>query len=211
MKCLYFCFHLVYFLCNLLTAEDVWDCNVEHYYWTIIQLHIYHSRMCLEMLERKWFSKETFLFFKQCSKQVDCHFFARTGEWLQNRVRPLQCNPVPCCSPLSGDGQGPGWTYERMWKVRSATHDLHAAQMALSAMSDFKKSMWVFIQPFKVYLWLCVHCSSAMLEESQDGMDSGTLSPASARQVTIQRHPTQGFGFIAGSQRPVIVRSVSAG
>ncbi|KAM7417856.1 hypothetical protein PAMA_017488 [Pampus argenteus] len=52
--------------------------------------------------------------------------------------------------------------------------------------------------------------SSAMLEESQDGMDSGTLSPASARQVNIQRHPTQGFGFIAGSQRPVIVRSVSA-
>lgn len=53
--------------------------------------------------------------------------------------------------------------------------------------------------------------STAMLEEGQDGMDSGTLSPASARQVTIQRHPTQGFGFIAGSQRPVIVRSVSAG
>ncbi|XP_068442738.1 FERM and PDZ domain-containing protein 3 isoform X2 [Clinocottus analis] len=52
--------------------------------------------------------------------------------------------------------------------------------------------------------------SSAMLEESQDGMDSGTLSPTSARQVTIQRHPTEGFGFIAGSQRPVIVRSVSA-
>ncbi|XP_078117608.1 FERM and PDZ domain-containing protein 3 [Sander vitreus] len=52
--------------------------------------------------------------------------------------------------------------------------------------------------------------SSAMLEESQDGMDNGTLSPASTRQVTIQRHPTQGFGFIAGSQRPVIVRSVSA-
>ncbi|XP_068570657.1 FERM and PDZ domain-containing protein 3 isoform X1 [Cebidichthys violaceus] len=52
--------------------------------------------------------------------------------------------------------------------------------------------------------------SFAMLEESQDGMDSGTLSAASARQVTIQRHPTQGFGFVAGSQRPVIVRSVSA-
>ncbi|XP_058505135.1 FERM and PDZ domain-containing protein 3 isoform X3 [Solea solea] len=52
--------------------------------------------------------------------------------------------------------------------------------------------------------------SFAMLEESQDGMDSGTLGPALARQVTIQRHPTQGFGFVAGSQRPVIVRSVSA-
>ncbi|XP_029021934.1 FERM and PDZ domain-containing protein 3 isoform X2 [Betta splendens] len=53
-------------------------------------------------------------------------------------------------------------------------------------------------------------CDSSAMLESHDGMDSGTLSPASARQVTIQRHPTQGFGFIAGSQRPVIVRSVSA-
>lgn len=52
--------------------------------------------------------------------------------------------------------------------------------------------------------------SFVMLEEGQDGMDSGTLSPPAARQVTIKRHPTQGFGFIAGSQRPVIVRSVSA-
>ncbi|XP_014897964.1 FERM and PDZ domain-containing protein 3 isoform X3 [Poecilia latipinna] len=52
--------------------------------------------------------------------------------------------------------------------------------------------------------------STDMLEESHDGMDSGTLSPPSARQVTIKRHPSQGFGFIAGSQRPVIVRSVSA-
>ncbi|XP_046873734.1 FERM and PDZ domain-containing protein 3 [Hypomesus transpacificus] len=52
--------------------------------------------------------------------------------------------------------------------------------------------------------------SSAMLEESQDGRDSGSLTPGSARQVCIQRHPNQGFGFIAGSQRPVIVRSVSA-
>ncbi|XP_034147897.1 FERM and PDZ domain-containing protein 3 isoform X2 [Esox lucius] len=50
--------------------------------------------------------------------------------------------------------------------------------------------------------------SPAMLEESQD---SGRLTPgsASAREVCIQRHPSQGFGFVAGSQRPVIVRSVS--
>ncbi|MEQ2213244.1 hypothetical protein XENOCAPTIV_011792 [Xenoophorus captivus] len=39
--------------------------------------------------------------------------------------------------------------------------------------------------------------STDMLEESQDGMDSGTLSPPSARQVTIKRHSAQGFGFIA--------------
>uniref|UniRef100_A0A8B9L842 FERM and PDZ domain containing 3 n=1 Tax=Astyanax mexicanus TaxID=7994 RepID=A0A8B9L842_ASTMX len=49
-----------------------------------------------------------------------------------------------------------------------------------------------------------------MLEESQDGMDSGSLTPGTARQVCIQRHPIHGFGFIAGSERPVIVRSVSA-
>ncbi|XP_022539447.2 FERM and PDZ domain-containing protein 3 isoform X2 [Astyanax mexicanus] len=52
--------------------------------------------------------------------------------------------------------------------------------------------------------------SPAMLEESQDGMDSGSLTPGTARQVCIQRHPIHGFGFIAGSERPVIVRSVSA-
>ncbi len=50
-----------------------------------------------------------------------------------------------------------------------------------------------------------------MLEDSQDGMDSGSLTPGSARQVCIQRHPSHGFGFIAGSERPVVVRSVSAG
>ncbi|GAA6082586.1 FERM and PDZ domain-containing protein 3 isoform X1, partial [Tachysurus ichikawai] len=52
--------------------------------------------------------------------------------------------------------------------------------------------------------------SPAMLEESQDGMDSGSLTSGIARKVCIQRHPIHGFGFIAGSERPVIVRSVSA-
>ncbi|XP_062857014.1 FERM and PDZ domain-containing protein 4-like [Trichomycterus rosablanca] len=52
--------------------------------------------------------------------------------------------------------------------------------------------------------------SPALLEESQDGMDSGSLTPGTARHVCIQRHPDHGFGFIAGGERPVIVRSVSA-
>lgn len=49
--------------------------------------------------------------------------FSCAGEWLRNRERPLQCDPVPCCSLLSGDGQGPGWTHERMWQVHGATKD----------------------------------------------------------------------------------------
>ncbi|XP_063045685.1 FERM and PDZ domain-containing protein 3 [Engraulis encrasicolus] len=49
--------------------------------------------------------------------------------------------------------------------------------------------------------------SPAMLEESHDGVNS--LTAGSARQVCLQRHPTHGFGFIAGSERPVVVRSVS--
>lgn len=53
--------------------------------------------------------------------------------------------------------------------------------------------------------------SSVMLEDGQDGMDSSSLTPGLARQVCIQRHPSHGFGFIAGSERPVVVRSVSAG
>lgn len=118
-------------------------------------------------------------------------FFCPTGEWMWTRAQALQCNGVPWCSLLSGDGQGPGWTSERMWQVHGAPCYISPLNRSLS------------------YPAVCR--SSAMLEESQDGMDSGTLSPASARQVTIQRHPTQGFGFIAGSQRPVIVRSVSAG
>ncbi|KAI5624735.1 FERM and PDZ domain-containing protein 3 isoform X1 [Silurus asotus] len=52
--------------------------------------------------------------------------------------------------------------------------------------------------------------SPAMLEECQDGMDSGSLTSGIARKVCIQRHPIHGFGFIAGSERPVIVRSISA-
>uniref|UniRef100_A0A671KVE0 FERM and PDZ domain-containing protein 3-like n=1 Tax=Sinocyclocheilus anshuiensis TaxID=1608454 RepID=A0A671KVE0_9TELE len=53
-------------------------------------------------------------------------------------------------------------------------------------------------------------CNIRMGIDSQDGMDSGSLTPGSARQVCIQRHPSHGFGFIAGSERPVVVRSVSA-
>ncbi|XP_073456752.1 FERM and PDZ domain-containing protein 3 [Aquarana catesbeiana] len=42
-------------------------------------------------------------------------------------------------------------------------------------------------------------------------MECGQLTPQSIRQVTISRQPGVGFGFVAGSAGPVVVRSVIAG
>ncbi|XP_072286055.1 FERM and PDZ domain-containing protein 3 [Pyxicephalus adspersus] len=42
-------------------------------------------------------------------------------------------------------------------------------------------------------------------------MECGQLTPQSIRQVTISRQPGVGFGFVAGSAEPVVVRSVVAG
>lgn len=44
-----------------------------------------------------------------------------------------------------------------------------------------------------------------------DDMECGQLPSDTLRQVTVQRHPHYGFGFVAGSERPVVVRSVAAG
>ncbi|XP_054025389.1 FERM and PDZ domain-containing protein 3 isoform X1 [Dryobates pubescens] len=48
-------------------------------------------------------------------------------------------------------------------------------------------------------------------ERSGDDMECGQLAADTLRQVTVQRHPRLGFGFVAGSERPVVVRSVAAG
>ncbi|NXM69795.1 FRPD3 protein, partial [Serilophus lunatus] len=54
--------------------------------------------------------------------------------------------------------------------------------------------------------------SHVMLEErGGDDMECGQLPSDTLRQVTVQRHPLYGFGFVAGSERPVVVRSVAAG
>ncbi|XP_067404529.1 FERM and PDZ domain-containing protein 3 [Emydura macquarii macquarii] len=50
-----------------------------------------------------------------------------------------------------------------------------------------------------------------MPEESCDDMECGQLPSGALRQVKIQRDPLYGFGFVAGSERPVVVRSVTAG
>ncbi|KAM9127051.1 FERM and PDZ domain-containing protein 3 isoform 2-T2 [Pangshura tecta] len=53
--------------------------------------------------------------------------------------------------------------------------------------------------------------SHVMQEESCDDMECGQLPSDALRQVKIQRDPLYGFGFVAGSERPVVVRSVTAG
>nr|XP_056715640.1 FERM and PDZ domain-containing protein 3 [Euleptes europaea] len=50
-----------------------------------------------------------------------------------------------------------------------------------------------------------------MQEESWDDMECGQLPSDALRQVKIQRDPIYGFGFVAGSERPVVVRSVTPG
>ncbi|KAM3827804.1 FERM and PDZ domain-containing protein 3-like isoform 2-T2 [Vipera latastei] len=42
-------------------------------------------------------------------------------------------------------------------------------------------------------------------------MECDQLPAEALRQVKVQRHPVYGFGFVAGSERPVVVRSVTSG
>ncbi|XP_067852828.1 FERM and PDZ domain-containing protein 3 [Heptranchias perlo] len=46
---------------------------------------------------------------------------------------------------------------------------------------------------------------------SINDMECGHLSALATRQVKINRDPVHGFGFVAGSEKPVIVRAVSPG
>ncbi|XP_044308643.1 FERM and PDZ domain-containing protein 3 [Varanus komodoensis] len=50
-----------------------------------------------------------------------------------------------------------------------------------------------------------------MQEGPWDAMECGRLPADALRQVKIHRDPLYGFGFVAGSERPVVVRSVTPG
>ncbi|KAM8753039.1 FERM and PDZ domain-containing protein 3 [Rhynchonycteris naso] len=50
-----------------------------------------------------------------------------------------------------------------------------------------------------------------MREESANDMECEQLPGETLRQVTIHRDPIYGFGFVAASERPVVVRSVRPG
>lgn len=53
--------------------------------------------------------------------------------------------------------------------------------------------------------------SHVMQEESANDMECEQPPAETLRQVTIHRDPIYGFGFVAGSERPVVVRSVRPG
>ena len=53
--------------------------------------------------------------------------------------------------------------------------------------------------------------SHVIQEESANDMECEQLPAETLRQVTIHRDPIYGFGFVAGSERPVVVRSVRPG
>uniref|UniRef100_A0AAY5EGU5 FERM and PDZ domain containing 4 n=1 Tax=Electrophorus electricus TaxID=8005 RepID=A0AAY5EGU5_ELEEL len=56
------------------------------------------------------------------------------------------------------------------------------------------------------------HLSQASsLEEVRLGLDGEKLIPPAPRKVEMRRDPVLGFGFVAGSEKPVVVRSVTPG
>lgn len=50
---------------------------------------------------------------------------------------------------------------------------------------------------------------SGSLEEVR--LEGGPLVPPAPRKVEMRRDPVLGFGFVAGSEKPVVVRSVTPG
>ncbi|XP_006050784.3 FERM and PDZ domain-containing protein 3 isoform X2 [Bubalus bubalis] len=64
-------------------------------------------------------------------------------------------------------------------------------------------------------VFFCSHLplplSHVMQEENANDMECEQLPAETLRQVTIHRDPIYGFGFVAGSERPVVVRSVRPG
>ncbi|GCC27838.1 hypothetical protein chiPu_0006264 [Chiloscyllium punctatum] len=53
--------------------------------------------------------------------------------------------------------------------------------------------------------------SHVMQAVSLNDMECDHLAALATRQVKIKRDPVYGFGFIAGGEKPVIVRAVSPG
>lgn len=65
---------------------------------------------------------------------------------------------------------------------------------------------------FQIFLYLIPNSShlnkTTTFERPQRNYD---LSPPEPRKVSLHRSPTMGFGFVAGSEKPVIVRFVTEG
>lgn len=64
--------------------------------------------------------------------------------------------------------------------------------------------IWKYISPSHSHV---SHSSS--LEEVR--LDGDKFVPPAPRKVEMRRDPVLGFGFVAGSEKPVVVRSVTPG
>lgn len=65
-------------------------------------------------------------------------------------------------------------------------------------------------QSLSLALSLCSQASqSGSLEEIR--MEAVQVLPPAPRRVEMRRDPVLGFGFVAGSEKPVVVRSVTPG
>lgn len=62
--------------------------------------------------------------------------------------------------------------------------------------------------PLSLSLSLSHVSQPSSLEEVRLGLEGDKLAP---RKVEMRRDPVLGFGFVAGSEKPVVVRSVTPG
>lgn len=61
---------------------------------------------------------------------------------------------------------------------------------------------------------LCYLCSSHVSQSSsleEVRLNGDKFVPPAPRKVEMRRDPVLGFGFVAGSEKPVVVRSVTPG
>lgn len=62
-----------------------------------------------------------------------------------------------------------------------------------------------------LFLFPLSHVSQSSSLEEVHRLDGVQLVPPDPRLVEMRRDPVLGFGFVAGSEKPVVVRSVTPG
>ncbi|XP_029138767.1 FERM and PDZ domain-containing protein 3 [Protobothrops mucrosquamatus] len=129
--------------------------------------------------------------------------------------RPEQAVPaLGCWMPTAGANQA-----SSIFGVGSVRFSLESAEVEKPSDGLLPFLSWQTLQPeqgtcdppkeLKDKLQQLRHVTQA--ERCWDDMECDQLPAEALRQVKVQRHPVYGFGFVAGSERPVVVRSVTSG